>query len=244
MNGKNFLNFAAANTKISIDMKILNSSFFRALTAIAVGALLIKFPDNTVTGIVIAIGVLFLLSGIVSVLTYIYARKNVSEYNIYDAQGRQIAGQAPVFPIVGIGSMLLGGILAAMPSTFVSALMYVIGGILILGAISQYMSIIAARRYGSISFWFWLCPTIILLAGIYFIIYPMEPLSIAMTMLGWLMLFYGIVEAMNSLVFYSNRRRWEKAQEKEVLTDAEEIKDDTVIATNDPEHTTDLATRP
>jgi hypothetical protein len=72
----------------------------------------------------------------------------------------------------------------------------------------------------------------------------MEPLSIAMTMLGWLMLFYGIVEAMNSLVFYSNRRRWEKAQEKEVLTDAEEIKDDTVIATNDPEHTTDLATRP
>ena len=37
-------------------MKILQSSFFRALTAIAVGVLLIKYPDNTVTGMVIAIG--------------------------------------------------------------------------------------------------------------------------------------------------------------------------------------------
>jgi len=76
-------------------MKILQSSFFRALTAIVVGALLIKYPDNTVTGIVVAIGVLFLLSGVVSLLSYWNARRHVSEYTIYDAQGRQIADQPP-----------------------------------------------------------------------------------------------------------------------------------------------------
>jgi uncharacterized membrane protein HdeD (DUF308 family) len=135
-------------------MKILQSSFFRALTAIAVGVLLIKYPDNTVTGIVIAIGVLFLLSGLVSLLSYLNARRHMSDYKIFDASGRQVAGQAPVFPIVGIGSMILGGILAVMPNTFISALMYVIGAILILGAVNQYFAIITARRYGSASLWY------------------------------------------------------------------------------------------
>lgn len=212
-------------------MKILQSSFFRALTAIAVGVLLIKYPDNTVTGIVITIGVLFALSGLISVLTYVIARKHESEYVIYDAQGRQIAGQAPMFPIVGIGSILLGTILAVMPGTFINALMYVIGAILILGAINQYLAIISARRFGVSSLWFWLCPTLILLFGAFIIIKPMAPLSTAMFFLGWLTLFYGIVEALNSMLFYIGRRRWEKEQEEllkglETTTVAEEMTDD------------------
>lgn len=211
-------------------MKILQSSFFRALTAIAIGVLLIKFPDNTVTGIVITIGVLFALSGLISVLTYVIARRHESEYVIYDAQGRQIAGQSPTFPIVGIGSILLGTILAVMPGTFINALMYVIGAILILGAINQYLAIISARRFGVSSLWFWLCPTLILLFGAFIIIKPMAPLSTAMFFLGWLTLFYGIVEALNSMLFYIGRRRWEKEQEEllkslETTTVAEEMTD-------------------
>ncbi len=212
-------------------MKILQSSFFRALTAIAIGVLLIKFPDNTVTGIVITIGVLFALSGLISVLTYVIARRHESEYVIYDAQGRQIAGQSPTFPIVGIGSILLGTILAVMPGTFINALMYVIGAILILGAINQYLAIISVRRFGVSSLWFWLCPTLILLFGAFIIIKPMAPLSTAMFFLGWLTLFYGIVEALNSMLFYIGRRRWEKEQEEllkglETTTVAEEMTDD------------------
>ena len=212
-------------------MKILQSSFFRALTAIAIGVLLIKFPDNTVTGIVITIGVLFALSGLISVLTYVIARRHESEYVIYDAQGRQIAGQSPTFPIVGIGSILLGTILAVMPSTFINALMYVIGAILILGAINQYLAIISVRRFGVSSLWFWLCPTLILLFGAFIIIKPMAPLSTAMFFLGWLTLFYGIVEALNSMLFYIGRRRWEKEQEEllkglETTAAAEEMTDD------------------
>ncbi len=194
-------------------MKILQSSFFRALTAIAVGVMLIKYPDNTITGIVIAIGVLFMLSGLVSVLSYMNARKQVNEYTIYDAQGRQIAGQRPFFPIVGIGSIILGGILALMPSTFISFLMYIIGAILIIGAIGQYFSIITARHFGPVSLFFWICPTLILIAGVYMIAKPMSPLSTAMYILGWLTLFYGIVEAINSMVFFAAKRRWEKEQQ-------------------------------
>ena len=205
-------------------MKFLQSSLFRALTAIVVGVLLIKYPDNTVTGIVVAIGLLFFLSGIVSLLTYWNARRHQSEYTIYDAQGRQIAGQKPVFPIVGIGSIILGGILATMPTTFISMLMYVIGTLLILGAITQFMAIISARRFGSSSFFFWVCPSLILLAGLYIILKPMAPLSTAMLLLGWLSLFYGVVEAINALTFARRRKRWEREQEQSQYLEAEEIK--------------------
>ena len=214
-------------------MKILQSSFLRALTAIAVGVLLIKYPDNTVTGIVITIGVLFLLSGIVSVLAYLNARRHASDYTIYDAQGRQIAGQMPMFPIVGIGSILMGAILAAMPETFINALMYVIGGILILGAINQYMAIITVRRYGVSSIWYWVCPSLILVAGAYLIIKPMAPLSTAMLILGWLSLFYGIVEAVNSMMFYIGKHRWEKAQE--ALTQITEVEPEPTTEPSDEE---------
>ena len=73
-------------------MKILQSSVFRAVCAIIIGALLIKFPDNTVTGITMAIGILFLLSGVISCLSYFHAKRHVSEYKIYDAEGRLVAG--------------------------------------------------------------------------------------------------------------------------------------------------------
>ena len=214
-------------------MRILQSSLFRALTAIAVGAMLIKYPDNTVTGIVIAIGILFLLSGIVSLLDYWYAHRHLMEYTIYDAQGRQVSGQKPVFPLVGVGSIILGGILALMPGTFVSMLMYVIGIVLILGAISQFMTIISAHRYGTPSLAYWICPSLILLAGLYILLKPMAPLSTAMLLLGWLTLFYGVVETVNTLLFNRLRRRWESEQEQVECLEAEEIKPEEEIQTVD-----------
>lgn len=216
-------------------MKILQSSLLRALTAIAVGAMLIKYPDNTVTGIVVAIGVLFLLSGIVSLLSYWSAMRHQGEYTIYDAQGRQVAGLKPAFPLVGVGSMLLGGILALMPSTFVSMLMYVIGIVLILGAISQYLAIIATLRYGSMPLSYWICPSLILIAGLYIILKPMAPLSTAMLLLGWLTLFYGVVEAVNALLLYSRRRKWEREQKAAGFTNYTEItsKDSSEVTTTE-----------
>ena len=114
-------------------MKIFQSSVFRAISAIAVGILLIKYPDNTVTWLTVAIGVLFFLSGVISLVVYINARKNVSEYKITDAEGNVVAGDRPTFPIVGVGSIILGAILALTPNIFITALMYIIGGMLILG---------------------------------------------------------------------------------------------------------------
>lgn len=44
-------------------MKIVQSSFFRAICSIIIGVLLLRYTDQTVTWITLAIGVMFLLSG-------------------------------------------------------------------------------------------------------------------------------------------------------------------------------------
>lgn len=206
-------------------MKILQSSLFRAIAAIAIGVLLVKYPDNTVEGIVIAIGILFLLSGLISVLTYIQARRHASEYKIYDAEGRLLSGGQPTFPIVAIGSMILGAILALAPTTFISALTYVIGAVLVLGAINQLLNLIDIRRYASISFWFWLCPVITLLIGCYIIIKPMAPATLAMTVLGWLSLFYGVTEAVNSLKIHLLRKQISRRNASSEVLQLEETED-------------------
>ena len=208
-------------------MKIFQSSIFRAICAIAIGILLIKYPDNTVTWITVAIGILFLLSGVISLIVYVNARKHVSEYKITDAEGRVVAGEQPTFPIVGVGSLILGALLALTPNVFITALMYIIGGILILGAINQYMNLVNGRRYGKIGFGYWVFPSLILLTGLYVIIKPMTPVNVAMLILGWCSLLYGVTELVNSIKFHSNRRKLRQAQEIPV---AEEVVEETIEA--------------
>jgi len=201
-------------------MKILQSSVFRAICALAIGIMLIKYPDNTVTWITVAIGVLFLLSGIISIIVYFNARKHTTEYKITDADGNIVAGEKPTFPIVGVGSTILGALLALTPTVFITALMYIIGAILILGAINQFMNLLNGRRYGKIGFGYWIFPSIILLTGLYVVIKPMAPASMAMLILGWCSLLYGITELINALKFFSDKRKMRKAQE---IPQAEEV---------------------
>lgn len=203
-------------------MKIFQSSVFRAISALTIGILLIKYPDNTVTWITIAIGCLFLLSGVISLVVYYLALRNVSEYKITDAEGNVVAGEKPTFPIVGVGSVILGLLLALTPNVFVKGLMYVIGAILVLGAINQFMNLLNARRYGSVGFGYWIFPCLILLTGLYVIIKPMDPPAMAMLILGWCTLVYGVTELINALKIHQEKRKFAKSQEIPV---AEEIKE-------------------
>ena len=212
------------------DMKILQSSVFRAICAIAIGILLIKYPDNTVTWITRAIGVLFLLSGIISMVVYYHTLRQYSKQEslpggayITDAEGNRIAIPKPTFPIVGVGSAILGLLLALTPDIFVKGLMYVIGGLLVLGAINQFMNLLSARHFGKISFGYWILPCIILLTGLFVIIRPMDPPAIAMLILGWCTLLYGVTELINALKIHNEKRKFAKAQEIPV---AEEVADE------------------
>ena len=202
-------------------MKLLQSSFFRAICSIVIGILLLKYPDNSVTWLTMAIGILFLLSGIIALISYWTARRHAGEYTITDAEGNIISGSQPSFPIVGIGSVILGLTLMLSPDMFVRWLMY------ILGSINQLIVLIAARRFGSIGAFFWIAPIILLIIGILIFVKPMESAELPLIILGWCMLVYGVTEVINSLMVYSLRKRMKRQQEEASKgLEAEEIKEE------------------
>lgn len=188
-------------------MKILRSAVFRAICAIITGILLINNPDSTVKWITIAIGAMFLVSGVISCATYLNARKNAAGAELYDADGRLIASPRPPFPLVGIGSILLGLILAVIPGVFVKSLMYMLGVLIILGAINQFITLAGARRVFRVPVWFWVCPSLILVTGVFVMVKPMETASLPLLIIGWCLLFYGVTECINAVKIYRETKK-------------------------------------
>ena len=205
-------------------MKIFQSSIFRAVCAIVIGALIIKYPDQGVTWLTMAIGGLFLLSGIIALLAFWQAKRHANEYTITDQEGRVISGTQPTFPIVGLGSVILGLVLILTPNAFINGLMYMLAAVLILGGITQLMSLLSARRLGSIPFGFWVCPSLILLTGLFVIFKPMESAELPLLILGWCSILYGVIELINTLKIYNIRKATDRqGEEDKELPVAEEI---------------------
>ncbi len=202
-------------------MKIFQSSVFRALCAIVIGVLLVKFPQDGVTWLTMAIGALFLLSGIIALIAYWQAKRHAGEYTITDQQGRVVRGGQPTFPIVGAGSVILGLVLTLSPNAFVNGLMYMLAAVLILGGVTQLMALVAARRLGSIPFGYWVMPSVILLMGLFIVLKPFESAETSLQVLGWCSMVYGVIELVNALKIYRVR----KASEVRVVKEVTEIKE-------------------
>ena len=187
-------------------MRIFQSSIFRAICAIVIGVLLLKFPQDGVTWLTMAIGALFLLSGVIALIAYWQAKRHAGEYTITDQQGRIVSGGQPTFPIVGAGSVILGLVLVLTPHAFINGLMYMLAAVLILGGITQLMSLVAARRLGSVPFGYWVCPSLILLTGLFVMLKPMESAEMPLLILGWCSLLYGVIELINTLKIHHLRK--------------------------------------
>lgn len=212
-------------------MKVFQSSIFRALCAIVVGALLVKYREQTVTWITIAIGVIFFVSGVISTVAYLSAKRQATKESveIYDAKGNRLTRPVPPFPIVGIGSIILGAWLALFPNSFVNGLMFVLAGMLILGALNLFFNLAAATRFSSIGCLWWVLPVAIFLVGITALVKPSTIASAPLFIIGWGMMAYGMVDLVNTIKIHRCRKAFEKAQqgndEADVVT-IEEITDE------------------
>lgn len=214
-------------------MKVIHSSIFRAVCAIIVGVLLIQYREQTVTWITIAIGVLFFLSGVISLASYWAAKRNAEKMQgqiLSDSNGKPIMGMMPKFPLVSVGSLILGLLLALMPQVFIAWLMFILAFILILGALTQFVNLASAAKMGRVGILFWLFPSALLLLGLLAIIKPSAIASAPLFIIGWGMLIYGVVELLNAFKVSNNKRIWLKNQQKldskETYVDVEEVKNE------------------
>ena len=148
-------------------MKILQSSIFRAVCAIAVGIMILYKTEATIQYITIAVGVLFFISGLISCLGYYNSLRTYKEKKVVDDKGKVHISSRPFIPIIGVGSIILGIILFLMPGTFVKWLLYILAIILILGAINLMMTLISVRKFCIMPAGYWVMPVLVLLAGVF-----------------------------------------------------------------------------
>ncbi|RHJ85506.1 HdeD family acid-resistance protein [Parabacteroides sp. AM08-6] len=165
-------------------MKNLNSSILRCAFALALGLVLVLWPEAAVTYLVITIGVCFILPGVFSLLNYFTREKVEGEPN-------------PMFPIDGAGSMLFGAWLVIMPQFFVSILMYILGALLVIAGIQQIVSLVSARKWAIVPYGFYVIPVLILLTGIMILVYPFGAAANTFVIFGIACIIYGVSELIN-----------------------------------------------
>ena len=232
-------------------MRILQSSVFRALCAIVFGYLLVIYRNQMLHWTTIAFGALFFLSGLVSVIAY-YAEKrraaNMAERlsAMSEMRGKEMETPSedsirhslmPGFPIVGIGSMVLGVILAIMPTTFIHGMMYVIAGLLVLGALNMMFNLSMARKFASIGLGFWIMPLLLLVLGVLMIAKPDLFAAMPFRILGWALIVYGVIECINAIKIHNCRKQCEKIQAAQQAASKAEIEDAVIVEDNLPSST-------
>lgn len=203
-------------------MKVLQISAIRAIIVLVTGFLLGRYREETMTWMTITVGILFLLSGLVSCIAYYFEKEKVAKKT---AKAEQQEGQqeeenlkSPSFPIAGVGSIALGIILAVMPNTFITWVVYILAALLILGAVNQFMNLARSRQYARVPVYMWIFPTVILAIAILLISKPIETAQLPLLVLGWAFMYYGVLEFILIIRMYLVRKSYEKAEEAKVVT--------------------------
>ena len=203
-------------------MKVLQISAIRAIIVLVTGFLLVRYREETMTWMTITVGILFLLSGLVSCIAYYFEKEKVAKKT---AKAEQQEGQqeeenlkSPSFPIAGVGSIALGIILAVMPNTFITWVVYILAALLILGAVGQFMNLARSRQYARVPVYMWIFPTVILAIAILLISKPIETAQLPLLVLGWAFMYYGVLEFILIIRMYLVRKSYEKAEDAKVVT--------------------------
>ena len=179
-------------------MKMMNYSIMRCVSAIAIGILLMVWPETAIVYLVIAIGAMFFLPSLFTLVGYF-------------VKGRQLG---MYFPIVSLGCLLFGLWLMVSPAFFVGILMYVLGVVLVFAGISQIAGLLGARSHASVSFGYYVMPILILFAGLVVLVNPFAAATIPFIILGISSTAYGISELIN---IYKFRRKEEKLMKHEIV---------------------------
>ena len=203
-------------------MKVLQISAIRAIIVLVTGFLLVRYREETMTWMTITVGILFLLSGLVSCIAYYFEKEKVAKKTVkaeqQEGQQEEENLKLPSFPIAGVGSIALGIILAVMPNTFITWVVYILAVLLILGAVNQFMNLARSRQYARVPVYMWLFPTVILAIAILLISKPIETAQLPLLVLGWAFMYYGVLEFILIIRMYLVRKSYEKAEDAKVVT--------------------------
>ena len=219
--------------------------------AFAVGALIIKYREETVHWLTVVIGALFFVSGLISVVLKRRPTPSLPKGGSLESysESNTDANQTPspreggggwLTSLVGFGSIILGVILALMPTTFITGLQYVLAAMLVLGAVNQFVNLAQASRWCHVGWFYWLLPVVVLLVAIFMIWRPVETAAAPVFIIGWCMLLYGAAELLGGVMVWKAGRIVKKMAEQQMKEEQKMIEEKTESEQNVEEESTSL----
>mgnify|MGYP003290134476 CR=1 FL=1 len=176
----------------------------RGITALLIGGLLVFWSQSAVTYLIMAIGCLFLIPGLLSLLAYL---RNTS------SEGTRRFGWSQM---LGVGSILFGLCLIVSPVFFEKSLMYALGIILSYAGLSEIIQLTAARQWVRVPGGFYVTPVLVMLLGIFILFNPIESANLPFIILGIGCMVYGLSDMVNVIKF---RRRNSDVEEVQMVID-------------------------
>lgn len=183
-------------------MKTMLYPALRCISALLIGTLLVFWSQSAVVYLIMAVGCLFLIPGLLSLVTYFRHRGSEPPVRFGWAQ------------VLGVGSILFGVCLMVQPVFFERSLMYALGIILSYAGLHEIITLVAARQWARVPAGFYVTPVLVMLTGIFILFNPIESANIPFIILGIGCMVYGVSDLVNVIRF---RRRNSDIQEVEVV---------------------------
>lgn len=171
-------------------MKSLSYPVLSSICALIMGILLVAFPELAVVYLVITIGVLFLLPGLYGLFSYFFQRR------------KQSVESRAYFPVLALGSTLLGIWLIIMPGFFVNILMYLLGALLLVGGLNLLAGCWAQRDRGRVPVLFYLIAVLVIIAGLVVLFNPFEAATVPFIVMGASAIVYSITDLVRLWRYY------------------------------------------
>lgn len=182
----------------------ITMAMLRGMAALLIGILLVFWSQNAVTYLIMAVGCLFLIPGLLSLLAY---------FRQTSPEGNRSFGWSQV---LGIGSILFGLCLIVSPVFFEKSLMYALGIILSYAGLSEIIQLTVARQWTRVPVGFYVTPVLVMLVGIFILFNPIESANVPFIILGIGCMVYGLSDMVNVIKF---RRRNSEVEEVQVVLD-------------------------
>ena len=182
----------------------ITMAMLRGIAALLIGILLVFWSQNAVMYLIMAVGCLFLIPGLLSLLAY---------FRQTSPEGNRSFGWSQV---LGIGSILFGLCLIVSPVFFEKSLMYALGIILSYAGLSEIIQLTVARQWTRVPVGFYVTPVLVMLVGIFILFNPIESANVPFIILGIGCMVYGLSNMVNVIKF---RRRNSDVEEVQVVLD-------------------------
>ncbi|MBQ4082818.1 MAG: DUF308 domain-containing protein [Bacteroidaceae bacterium] len=182
----------------------MSTQIVRCISVLLTGILFLILGDSALSLLITIVGILFMVPGIVSLVTYFLHRS-----------------LHPIFPFAAAGSFLLGLWLTVSPTFFVSIFMYVLGGVLVALGVYQLAILFTSSRLLPVAWPLYLFPTLVLLLGLFVFFNPFEAASLPFIIIG----IGCIISAFNDLVAIYRSSKSRKGETTDItIEDAEIVK--------------------